>query len=172
MSTATAASFRPFVSRLAARWGAGARGEPARVLDASLLGLDISGFTALSERLQEKGKVGAEELIALISRCYSGLIDIAGRYGGDVLKFRGDALLILFDGAGHEGRAALAALAMQRFILEGGAARESSVGPVQLSMCAGLVSGACHFFLVGRHHRELLVCGPSAAATGSEGQTS
>lgn len=165
MSIATTAGFRPYVSRLAAQWDANAPGERARVLDASLLGLDISGFTALSERLQEKGKLGAEELIMLIGRCYSGLIDIAARYGGDVLKFRGDALLMVFEGDGHEQRAALAALAMQRFVAAGGAAGESSVGPVQLSMCAGLVSGPCHFFLVGRHHRELLVCGPSASLT-------
>jgi class 3 adenylate cyclase/tetratricopeptide (TPR) repeat protein len=165
MSIGMATGFRPYVSRLAAEWSAIAPGERARVLDGSLLGLDISGFTALSERLQEKGKLGAEELIALIGRCYSGLIDIAGSYGGDVLKFRGDALLMVFEGDGHETRAASAALAMQRFIAEGGAAGESSVGPVQLSMCAGLVSGPCHFFLVGRHHRELLVCGPSASLT-------
>lgn len=165
MSIATAAGFRPYVSRLAARWATSSPGENARVLDASLLGLDISGFTAISERLQEKGKLGAEELITLIGRCYSGLIDIAVRYGGDVLKFRGDALLMVFEGDGHEARAARAALAMQRFVAAGGAAGESSVGPVQLSMCAGLVSGPCHFFLVGRHHRELLVCGPSASLT-------
>lgn len=161
---ATGSGFRPYVARLAAQWDAKAPGERARVLDSSLLGLDISGFTALSERLQERGKLGAEELITLISNCYSGLIDIAQRYGGDVLKFRGDALLIVFEDAGHEARAARAALAMQRFIAEGGAAGDSSVGPVQLSMCAGLFSGACHFFLLGRHHRELLVCGPSASA--------
>ncbi len=165
MSIATASGFEPFVPRLAARWDTAAPGERARVLDASLLGLDISGFTALSERLQEKGKLGAEELILLISRCYSGLIDIAQRYGGDVLKFRGDALLLVFEGDGHESRAACAALAMQRFIAAGGAAGESSVGPVELSMCAGLVSGECHFFLLGRHHRELIVCGPTASAT-------
>ena len=165
MSITAAADFRPYVPRLAAQWDADAPGERARVLDASLLGLDISGFTALSERLQEKGKLGAEELIMLISHCYSGLIDLALRYGGDVLKFRGDALLLVFEGAGHEDRAARAALGMQRFIAEGGGAGESSVGPVQLSMCAGLVSGPCHFFLLGRHHRELLVCGPTASAT-------
>ncbi len=28
-----------------------------------------------------------------------------------------------------------------------------------------VVSGPCHFFLLGRHHRELIVCGPSASAT-------
>ena len=134
------------------------------MLDASLLGLDISGFTALSERLAERGKLGAEELITLISACYGGLIEIGRRYGGDVLKFRGDALLLLFDGDLHEERAARAALAMQAFVTES-ASGESSVGPVRLGMAAGVVSGPCHFFLVGRHHRELIVCGPSASAT-------
>ncbi len=156
--------FRPFVPRLAARWHTSSPGERSRTLEASLLGLDISGFTALSERLAERGKLGAEELIALISGCYSGLIDISERYGGDVLKFRGDALLLLFDGDGHEERAALAALAMQAFIAEAGRA-ESSVGPVHLSMAGGLVTGPCHFFLLGHHHRELIVCGPSASRT-------
>ena len=82
----------------------------------------------------------------LISRCYSGLIDIAERYGGDVLKFRGDALLLLFDGERHEERAALAALAMQASS-RSRRAGESSVGPVRLAMASGLVSGPCHFFL-------------------------
>ena len=158
-TTITVSPFRPYVPRLAARWDTDAPGERVRVLEASLLGLDISGFTALSERLSERGKLGAEELIVLISRCYSGLIDIAERYGGDVLKFRGDALLLLFDGERHERRAALAALGMQGFVAETGAA-EASVGPVQLSMASGLVSGPCHFFLLGRHQRELVVCGP------------
>jgi class 3 adenylate cyclase/tetratricopeptide (TPR) repeat protein len=158
------AALRPFVPNLAAAWQRASPGEIARVLDASLLGLDISGFTALSERLAARGKLGAEELITLISGCYSGLIEIGRRYGGDVLKFRGDALLLLFDGELHEERAARAALAMQAFVAQSGAG-ESSVGPVRLGMAAGLVSGPCHFFLVGRHHRELIVCGPAASAT-------
>ena len=60
-----------------------------------------------------------------------GLIEIGRRYGGDVLKFRGDALLLLFDGDLHEERAARAALAMQAFVTES-ASGESSVGPVRL----------------------------------------
>jgi hypothetical protein len=60
---------------------------------------------------------------------------------------------------------------MQRFISDGGGAGESSVGAIQLSMCAGLVSGPCHFFLLGRHHRELLVCGPSASAISRDSRT-
>jgi class 3 adenylate cyclase/tetratricopeptide (TPR) repeat protein len=164
MTTTASAGFRPYVPRLAAQWEERSPGKRARVVDASLLGLDISGFTALSERLAERGKAGAEELITLISRCYSGLIEIAERYDGDVLKFRGDALLLSFDGNRHEERAAHAALAMQVFIARTGAA-ESSVGRVELGMAGGLVSGPCHFFLLGRHQHELIVCGPAASKT-------
>jgi class 3 adenylate cyclase/tetratricopeptide (TPR) repeat protein len=160
-TAASSTVFLPYLPRLVVDWGA----QPAaRVLDGSLLGLDISGFTALSERLGARGKLGAEELITLISRTYSELIDTAERFGGDVLKFRGDALLFFFGAAGHEQRAAAAAVAMQARI-EAAASTESSVGAVRLSMSAGLVSGDCHFFLVGSHHHELIVCGPSATAT-------
>ena len=42
-----------------------------------------------------------------ISGVFEGLIGIANRRGGDVLKFRGDALLILFSATHAErGRAA------------------------------------------------------------------
>jgi class 3 adenylate cyclase/tetratricopeptide (TPR) repeat protein len=157
-------AYRPFVPRLAQSWDAAAPGSRARTIDASLLGLDISGFTALSERLADRGGAGAEELIRLISGSYAGLIEIAEQYGGDVLKFRGDALLILFDGSGHERRGARAALAMQAYIRSAGTS-ETSVGPVTLGMAAGLVSGRCDFFLVGENRRELIVCGPAASTT-------
>src|SRR5258708_33916296 len=82
----TAASetvFRPYLPRLVMEWG----DQPAaRVLDGSLLGLDISGFTALSERLGARGKLGAEELITLISRTYSELIAPAGPFAGAGLR--------------------------------------------------------------------------------------
>src|SRR3954447_22625319 len=146
MTTVVREGSRAFVPRLALEWDLAAAGRRARTLDASLLGLDVSGFTALSERLAQRGKVGAEELVRLISLAYAGLIDIADRHGGDVLKFRGDALLMLFDGDGHEARAARAATDMQAYIAATGAT-ESSVGPVALSMAAGLVSGDVHLFL-------------------------
>ncbi len=163
-TTATGAIFRPYLPRLATDWERAAGNAAARVIDGSLLGLDITGFTALSERLGAKGKLGAEELITLISRTYSDLIETAARFGGDVLKFRGDALLLFFDETGHELRSVSAAAAMQARIDEA-TSTESSVGPVRLAMAAGAVSGDCHFFLVGAQHRELVVCGPSASAT-------
>src|SRR4051812_27318354 len=106
------ASFAPYVPRLAAGWS----GPPAKELDGSLASLDISGFTALSERLQARGRAGAEEVVGLVSGIFGGLIAISDRYGGDVLKFRGDALLLFFTGEDHARRAYAAAREMQELI--------------------------------------------------------
>jgi hypothetical protein len=54
----------PYVARLVREWEAGVA---ARELDGSLVSVDLSGFTALSERLAAKGRAGAEELVFLIS---------------------------------------------------------------------------------------------------------
>jgi class 3 adenylate cyclase/tetratricopeptide (TPR) repeat protein len=158
---APAADLAPYLPRLLGGWDEEAR---ARVLDATLVSVDVSGFTSLAERLAAKGRVGGEELTAVISGCFQGLIGIAERFGGDVLKFRGDALLLLYTGEGHERRAVVAAADMQWFIEHAGS-RMSSVGPVGLRMSTGIFSGDCHLFLVESSHRELLVTGPAATAT-------
>src|SRR4051794_27822041 len=90
----SAEAFAPYLPRLALEWEARSGAARARAVDGSFVGVDISGFTALSEQLSAKGRLGAEELITTISRIYSGLIGLAGAQGGDVLKFRGDALLL------------------------------------------------------------------------------
>jgi class 3 adenylate cyclase/Tfp pilus assembly protein PilF len=154
------ASLEAYVPRLSVSW----TGPPARELDGSLVSLDLSGFTALSERLQTRGRAGAEELVGLISGVFDGLIAISDRYGGDVLKFRGDALLILFFGDDHYRRAFASTNEMQALIGETGQTM-SSVGAVTLRMAAGIYTGPCHFFLLDTSHRELLVAGPAATET-------
>jgi len=161
VSTRATARYAPYLPLLARTWEAG---TPYRELDASLVSVDLSGFTALSERLAQKGKAGAEELILVVSGCFEGLIGIASRHGGDVIKFRGDALLLLFDGEEHAARACRAAAQMQWFIENAGPTR-SSVGHVALRMSAGVHSGTCHVFVGGTSHHELMVTGPAATAT-------
>jgi class 3 adenylate cyclase/predicted ATPase len=73
---------------------------------------DISGFTAMSEKLSQLGKEGAEKVTEVINRLFTALLMATERYGGDLLKFGGDAMLIFFGGAGHALRACLAALRM------------------------------------------------------------
>ena len=58
-----------------------ARGRAAnqsfRELDGTLVFVDISGFTKLSERLARHGKVGAEELTDAIGSCFAELLAVA-----------------------------------------------------------------------------------------------
>jgi adenylate cyclase len=66
---------------------------------------DVSGFTALAERLDP------EQLLEVIDPVISGLSSIVGRYEGYVEKFAGDALLALFGApVTHEDDAARALL--------------------------------------------------------------
>lgn len=56
----------------------------------ALLFVDISGFTVLSQRLQ------VDELRVHINGYFSKILDIVEKYGGDVVKFAGDAMFIVF----------------------------------------------------------------------------
>jgi class 3 adenylate cyclase/tetratricopeptide (TPR) repeat protein len=161
--TERVSSFAPYLPRLVVDWSREGL-PPAHTVDGTLVSLDLSGFTRLSERLQAKGRAGAEELVLAVSGVFQGLIGIAERHAGDVLKFRGDALLLFFSGNGHERRACLASSHMQWLIGQTGKTM-SSVGSVTLRMSTGIYSGSCNFFLVEGTHRELVVAGPAATAT-------
>ena len=67
--------------------------------------VDISGFTAMSEKLATQGKAGAEQVTEVMNATFDALLEVAYGYGGGLLKFGGDALLLFFDGEGHEPRA-------------------------------------------------------------------
>ncbi len=160
-TTAPSSVLAPYLPRLVRGWSEEPDAPRDRVVGGTLVSIDISGFTALAERLAVNGKAGAEELVRRISSVFDDLIAVAERHGGDVLKFRGDALLLLFFGDRHAERAAGAASDMQWTVDEIGGA-ESSVGPVELRMSVGIHTGPCHFFLTVEPHRELLVAGPAA----------
>ena len=132
-------------------------------VEGSLVSADISGFTALSERLAAHGREGAEELTKLLNQCFGGMIEIIDSYGGDVLKFGGDALLVLFQGPEHTARAAAACFHMRTFIQR----RWSTdlVKRIELGISQGVHSGTFDLHLVDAGHRELLVVGPGMSAT-------
>lgn len=123
---------------------------------------DISGFTALSERLATYGRVGAEEITELLQHVFTHLLAVVYENDGSLLKFGGDALLLLFLGQGHQRRAAHAADGMRRKLDELGEL-ESLAGGVRLDMTVGAHSGRFDLFLVGDSHRELLVAGPATS---------
>ena len=154
---------RPFVPRIAVDWLRDAPAERAQRFDGTLVFADISGFTDLTEALAKRGREGAEEIAGVVDAAFGELIRRAYAHHADLLKFGGDAVLLLFRGENHPQRAAAAAVGMQE-ALTGMRRRSTSAGPVRLQMSIGIHSGAFHFFLVGGIHRELIVAGADATA--------
>jgi class 3 adenylate cyclase/tetratricopeptide (TPR) repeat protein len=155
---------RPFVPRQVLHWLAESPAATYREIDGTLVFVDISGFTKLSERLAKRGKVGAEELTDAIGSCFTQLLGVSYGQGGGLLKFGGDALLLFFQGVNHTMRGAQAAVGMRRALHDMGAI-DCSGTKVSLRMSVGVHTGTFQFFLVGDSHRELLVTGPGASET-------
>ncbi|MBT8240386.1 MAG: hypothetical protein KJN63_04085, partial [Acidimicrobiia bacterium] len=55
-----------YVPRLCSEWSSHTS-ESWREIDGTLVYVDISGFTALSERLARRGRIGAEELTEVLN---------------------------------------------------------------------------------------------------------
>src|SRR5918994_2135659 len=164
VQSSASAELVSFVPRLTLEW---LRDDPDatwREVDGTLAFVDISGFTAMSERLSRLGRAGAEEITEVLNATFAALLAVAYAQGGGLLKFGGDALLLLYQGDEHAARAARAAFEMRRTLRAIGRPK-TSAGPIQLKMHAGLHSGRFQFFLVGESHRELLVTGPGASRT-------
>ena len=155
---------KPYVPLVAIEWLRETPELRYKQVPGSLAFVDISGFTSLTERLSRKGKVGAEEMNDLLNDCFDALLTTAYDYGAGVIKWGGDAVLLLFQDEQHEARACRAALDMQQTMASVGKLRTSS-GVVTLRMSIGIHSGTFDFFLVGALHRELVITGPAASMT-------
>jgi class 3 adenylate cyclase/tetratricopeptide (TPR) repeat protein len=153
-----------YVPRIATDWPADAVGRSWQELDATLCFVDISGFTNLSEKLARSGRIGAEELTGVLNFVFGRMLELAYLQGGSLLKFGGDALLLLFTGHDHATRAASAAVEM-RAALRAAVSYETSVGKLRLKMSVGIHSGPIHLFRTGTTHSELVIAGPGGTTT-------
>src|SRR4051812_46321706 len=89
-----AASFVP--RRLTSRIDADehARGGCRTRFDAALLFVDVSGFSALASSLAaEHGADGADQLTSVLNDCFGRVVELIVEYGGEVVRFAGDAVL-------------------------------------------------------------------------------
>ena len=129
-----------------------------------MLFMDISGFTALSERLARRGRIGAEQVADALNHTFTELLTIAVALGGDALKFGGDATLQFYEGPQHAQRAARAA-ALMRSRLRSVGKVDTPQGVLQLKMSQGVHTGAFDFFKVACSHQELIVTGHGASTT-------
>jgi class 3 adenylate cyclase len=180
----TFASYVPaLVARRYASMPGAAVGAASECLPAALLFADISGFTALAERLAQRGPAGAEDLSTILNDAFGWLVATIGAYGGDTLKFAGDALLALWsaddaapspvDPNAQAGltaatlRAAQCALALQETLRASGA---DAATP--LSIRVGIGAGdVVTMHLGGVYGRwELLIAGDALLQTSAAAQ--
>src|SRR5262245_32784452 len=64
-----------------------------RWVEGSLLFADLSGSTALAERLSAHGREGIELVTAFLNDIFEKMIRVVRDYGGDLVSFGGDAQL-------------------------------------------------------------------------------
>jgi adenylate cyclase len=80
--------------------------------EVTMLNSDIAGFSTLSQRMR------ADELVEFLNRYFGRMIDIVLDHGGNIDKFQGDGMLVVFGApnamADHAVRAFKAAQAMVR----------------------------------------------------------
>ncbi|MDQ3767322.1 MAG: tetratricopeptide repeat protein [Actinomycetota bacterium] len=107
--------------------------------------VDISGFTAMSEALSDSGRFGSEELTNILNDYFRPMIDLVHSYGGDVLKFSGDGMTILFPFSQRNARATISRAVQCALDMQGRMARYKSIvtsaGNYSLAIKAGLAAG-------------------------------
>lgn len=111
----------------------------------AVLFADISGFTPLTEALGQKGAEGPEELTRLLNRYFTWMIAFVEAQGGEVVKFGGDALMVVFptngEPLGQAVRRAMQAAETMQSAMEEFGIMESSVGIITLKMKIGIGVG-------------------------------
>ncbi len=136
-------------------------------LSGALLFSDVSGFTAMSERLSVLGREGAEQITDIINRYFGQMMSIIFAYGGDVFKFGGDALLVFFPDGSVPGLlpALQASWHMQQAMTEF-AEIKTSLDTFPLRMKIGLNAGSFFAARVGTATaRQYIVTGKEMNAT-------
>jgi class 3 adenylate cyclase/tetratricopeptide (TPR) repeat protein len=157
-------TLQPYVPRLLVTWLRETPEARHRQVEGTLAFIDISGFTQLTERLARKGKVGSEEISDTLDSCFDQLLSVAYDHGAGVVKWGGDAVLLLFTDDEHAVRACGASWGMHQLLRRIGSL-QTSAGRVRLRMSTGVHSGSFDFFVAGGLHRELVLTGPGADET-------
>jgi len=100
---------------------------------------DISGFTAMSEKLTSSGKEGSEEISKIINSFFEPLVKIINDYGGEIFFFGGDAITAVFS-SDMANRAVFSAHEAVKFINEKGKL-DTSQGRFNISIHIALTKG-------------------------------
>src|SRR5690348_18041790 len=90
-----------YVPRLLVEWLREAPETTHRIITGTCVFADLSGFTAMTERLAAQGTAGAEETGEILNDVFEALLSSAYDFGAGLVKWGGDAVLLLFNGDQH-----------------------------------------------------------------------
>jgi class 3 adenylate cyclase len=111
---------------------------PGERREVTMLNSDIAGFSTLSQRMR------ADELVEFLNRYFGRMIDIVLDHGGNIDKFQGDGMLVVFGAPNpmddHAVRAFEAAQAMVRAVEELNAELQEG-GKPEIAIGIGLDTG-------------------------------
>jgi predicted ATPase/class 3 adenylate cyclase len=113
--------------------------------------LDLSGFSTMTDALMQHGQHGAEVLANLMHGVFDPLVESIFNYGGKIIGFAGDGIMVLYP-TGEDARdVALSALAsardVQRSLVENGQ-RHTEYGTFQITARIGLTFGSVAWGIV------------------------
>ncbi|MBA2274259.1 MAG: tetratricopeptide repeat protein [Actinobacteria bacterium] len=130
-----------------------------RRFEAAVLFVDISGFTPMSEQLGKHGPMGTEELSAILNNYFGPMVDLIRSFGGDIAKFGGDSLTVLFPYTGStKGTVVRRAIQCAHDMLDAMRSYRTiptHAGVFSLSIKAGLAAGPVLSTVVGDPHLRL-----------------
>jgi len=128
------------------------------IISGSLVFADLSGFTAMSEKLAGLGRLGGEKLANIMNDCFNSLLGLVFKLDGDIIKFGGDAFLALFHGRDSAQRAFQCAANLIFWINRHGRI-STPVGDFTLGIHVGISQGEIFNLVLGKNRREHLFCG-------------
>ncbi|HEY3756048.1 MAG TPA: tetratricopeptide repeat protein [Opitutaceae bacterium] len=123
----------------------------------SVLFSDISGFTPLTEAVVALfgPRRGGEQFTDHLNAVYDALIAVVMRFGGSIVGFAGDAMVVWF--AGDDGLVALSAgVQMQKAMEQFAKVALPEGNTVSLGMKVAIACGPVRRFAVGDHRIQLL----------------
>ncbi len=116
------------------------------ILEASVIFADISGFTAMTEKLSTQGKEGAEILSGMINEVFTPCIESIYSRRGFIANFIGDAILAIFPGNTED--ALLSALDIINIIEKEGR-KTTKFGDFKISIKIGISCGNIEWGITG-----------------------
>ncbi len=119
-------------------------------LQAAVLFADISGFTALTERLAGRGAEGIEALTSILNAYFGRLIDTIQSHGGDIIKFAGDACMAIWPADNEEAlKRATQQCAQCALAVQSGLRDYVAPDDTKLSLRVALGAGPLRYLQIG-----------------------